>query len=67
LERFLDNWISSDGVVRLEPCHPDDIQVEFYVETAGTPTWRPMVLRDGVPMPRLEPGLVAAARTPEFA
>lgn len=67
LELLLEKWVASDGIARLEPYHPDDVQVEFYVDIAGTPTWRPLVLRDGVPMLCLEPGLVAAAKSSEYA
>lgn len=58
-------WISRDRAVRLEPCRPDDVPVEFYIDVAGTTTWRPVVLRNGIPMLCLEPGLVAAAEIPE--
>ena len=66
LKRLLERWLSDDRAVRLELCRPDDIPVEFYVDIAGISTWRPVVLRNGIPMLCLEPGLVAAVETPGY-
>lgn len=61
LSRVVSSWLSSDLAVRLEPCRPDDVPMEFFLDVAGITAWRPAVVRDGIPVLCLEPGLVAVA------
>ena len=65
LKCLMESWLSGDRAVRLEPCRPGDVPVEFCVDIAGIPTWRPAVLRKGISMLCLEPGLVAVTEAPE--
>lgn len=61
LKGLMEEWLSSDRAVRLEPVRPDDVPVEFFINLAGITTWRPVILRGDKAMPFLEPGLVAVA------